>query len=410
MAKGLLSAVEVKAARTRGLYHDGGGLYFQVTDKGSRSWVYRFKLRNRTRYMGLGAFPAVSLKEARDKHVEAQRLARAGVDPIIARGAQRQIAASARSVQATCEAYVEAQRARWKVARNVVQIKQRLRDFVYTVIGHLAIADISLAEAKQVLVPIWTTKHPTANVVRRYMEEVVNYAIHEGLRSDESNPFEMKRLKYSLPVGVHKTKNFPALPYEQAPAFLPELRKQGGVKAKALEFIMLTATRIGDITGGGKDHSVPMLWSHVDLPGALWVIPDTKMSKPHTVPLSEPALRLLGEMQAYRDLSSDFVFPGRWAGTSLSPVTVRQLLRKMGYGGLATPHGMRSCFRTFASETTPVEKDVVESCLAHAQGELDAAYHRGSYLAKRRALMALWASYLEGETVSLGGSVVALRA
>ena len=81
----------------------------------------------------------------------------------------------------------------------------------------------------------------------------------------------------------------------------------------------------------------------------------------------------------------------------------------MGYAGIATTHGMRATFRTWASETTGYDKDVIESCLAHAQGELDAAYHRGSYLDKRRRLMAAWADFCEGRTMMQGAKVISLR-
>ena len=121
----------------------------------------------------------------------------------------------------------------------------------------------------------------------------------------------MKRLQFALPLGIHEVTSHPSLPFDQAPAFLAELRAmQEGVKAKAMEFVMLTAVRIADICGGGKEHSEPMMWSHVDMTGRLWTIPDTKMGRPHIVPLSEPALRLLGEMRRFKDPASDFVFPG----------------------------------------------------------------------------------------------------
>jgi len=408
VAKQELTDTKCKAARERGLYADGGGLYLQITERGHKSWVYRFRIHKRLRTMGLGAYPAVSLKAARDAHSDAKKLRDAGTDPIIARGARRQVAASALSVQAACESYITAQRARWKTESHAARVKQRLRDYVYPIIGHLPIADVTLAEAKQVLVPIWQTKNPTAGRVRQYLEDTTNWAIHEGIRTDESNPWEVKRLRFALPFGIHKVTSHPSLPFEQAPAFLAELRKEESVKAKAMEFVMLTAVRIADICGGGKAHSVPMLWEHVDMSGQLWTIPDTKMGKSHTVPLSEPAIRLLSEMRRFRDPSTDYVFPGRKRGTVLNAATLRHMLKAMGHAGEVTTHGMRACFRTWASETTNYEKDVIESCLAHARGELDSAYHRGSYLDKRRRLMAAWAAFLDGEAVRSEGSIVAM--
>ena len=351
----------------------------------------------------------MTLKAARIAHGEAKKLRDAGTDPIIARGAKRQVAASALSVEHACESYISAQRARWRTKRHVKQIEQRLRDYVYPIIGHLPISAIKVAEVRQVLVPIWTKKNPTAGRVRQYMEDVTNWAIHEGIRTDESNPWEVKRLQFALPFGIHKVIHHPSLSFEQAPAFLTELRKQKGVKAKAMEFTMMCATRIADITGGGKDYSVAMLWPHVDPSSQVWRISDTKAGREHVVPLSEPAMRLLGEMQRYRDPESNYVFPGSKRGSVISAATLRKMLADMGHRGEITTHGMRSTFRTFCSETTMIDKDVIESCLAHKRSDLDETYHRGSFLQKRRALMELWASYLEGNAVQLGGVVIPLR-
>lgn len=154
---------------------------------------------------------------------------------------------------------------------------------------------------------------------------------------------------------------------------------------------------------------MPMLWSHVDMPGRTWTIPDTKMGRPHVVPLNNQAMMLLGEMQAARDPTTDFVFPGAKRGTVINAATLRVLLQDMGLAGVATTHGFRATFRTWASETTAFDKDVIETCLAHAQGELDSAYHRGSFLAKRRLLMAAWADYCGDGTMMQGAEVLELR-
>ena len=110
-----------------------------------------------------------------------------------------------------------------------------------------------------------------------------------------------------------------------------------------------------------------------------------------------------------RDPTTDFVFPGSKRGTVIYAATLRYLLQDMGYAGVATTHGMRATFRTWASETTAYDKDVIETCLAHAQGELDAAYHRGHYLDKRRRLMAAWADFCGDGTMMQGAEVIELR-
>jgi integrase len=215
----------------------------------------------------------------------------------------------------------------------------------------------------------------------------------------------VRRLRYAFPQRIHKVKSHASLPFEQAPRLIAELRKQNTVKSLAMQFIMLNAVRVGDIVGGGKRTSSPMKWSHVDLTNKLWVIPDTKMGHEHHVPLSDPAMRVLAEMQHFRDPSTDFVFPGSKSGSCLNDATLRYLLRDMGYTGRMTVHGARSMFKTWAEEQTNHPVGVVEAALAHVKDGLTAAYHRGSYLQKRRVLMQQWADYLEGR----GAQVIQLQ-
>jgi integrase len=409
MAKqGLLTDAKVKSLKTPGLYNDGGALYLQVSKAASRSWIYRFYMNGRPvpRTMGLGRYPDVTLRDARAVHLEAVKLRDSGIDPIEARKVERQIASNVLTVKEACENYLTAQRAKFRTERHVKQIKQRLRDFVYPQIGHMAIADIKAAEARLVLAPIWESKHKTAGRVRQYVEDVVNWSVHEGLRSEDlSNPFEVKRLQYAFPLGIHKTKSHASLPFEQAPAFFAELHQQNTVKSLALQFIMLTAVRVGDLVGGGKQTSSPMKWEHLDLPNKVWIVPDTKTSTELRVPLSEPALRVLEQVRQFRDVSSDYVFPGKVRGSCLNDATLRYLLRDMGRD--FTVHGFRSTFKTFCAEITNYDRSVIEAALAHRAPELDRIYHRGSYYTKRQQLMDSWASYLvDGEAVQPEGTVV----
>ena len=103
------------------------------------------------------------------------------------------------------------------------------------------------------------------------------------------------------------------------------------------------------------------------------------------------------------------MFPDLKRGAAVSASTIRKIPKEMGYDGIASPHGFTSSFRTWCSEETSFDKGVIEAALAHRQSELDEAYHRGSFLQKRRTLMQHWADYLEGRAVQAGGEVVALR-
>jgi integrase len=406
---GRLKDKAIKATTEPGRYNDGGGLYFIVTERGGRSWEYRFDLNGKRRYMGLGGYPDVTLGKARELHQVATAMVRAGTDPINARKADKQIAASSLSVMEAAERYLAVKEVDWETERYPEQIRERLDTYVRPTIGDLPISDIGLAEAKRVLEPIWNTIRPTAKRIRQHLEGAVNWAIAEGVRKAEFNPFEVKRLEFSLSFADQKVTHRASLAHEQAPEFIALLRaEQESVKTLALEFVVLNAVRVADVVGGGKQHSEPMRWSHVNLVEKTWRIPDTKMGRPHVVPLSDAALRVLARVKRFRDPKTNYVFPGAVKGTVISDATLRYLIADLGYKGLATTHGFRATFRTWASDTTTYEKGVIEAALAHAQGELDSAYHRGSYLSKRKKLMAAWAGYLAGEAVRSEGSVVAI--
>ena len=252
-----------------------------------------------------------------------------------------------------------------------------------------------------------TRTHELAKRVCADLREIIDWATHNGHRDEKlSNPAELKRVKSSLPTGIRKVEHFAALPYSEAPAFLAKLREQKDPAARVLEFILLTGCRVSDVCGAHKAHSVPMLWSHIDLDTKLWRLPDTKSGKAHTTPLSEPAIALLKGMQCSPN-RSDIVFPSIRGDGPIRDTTLRRLLKDLGYGGVTTVHGCRSMLLTWAAECTAFPKDIVEMALAHTQSALDAAYQRGDLLFKRARLMREWADFC-GDTAP--STVIPLRA
>ena len=242
------------------------------------------------------------------------------------------------------------------------------------------------------------------------MEDVINWAIHEGIRTDESNPCgDQAAASSRCRSASTRSTHHPSLPFEQAPAFLAELRAQEGVKARALEFVMLTAVRVADICGGGKAHSEPMKWSHVDLAGRALDHPRHQDGPAaHRAAERCRRMRLLGEMRRFRDPATDFVFPGANArhraqrrhvaahaeGDGLwrrsRPRTACGLLQDLGQ----RVHGLSRRTSIEMAWPTPRPNWTRPICAAN-------------YLDKRRRLMGAWATFLEGEAM---GSVVPLRA
>jgi integrase len=189
-----------------------------------------------------------------------------------------------------------------------------------------------------------------------------------------------------------------------------ELRKQGGVAARALEFTILCAVRTGDVIGSNRDDAPPMRWSHVDLNAATWTIPKTKSGSEHKVPLPLAAAGLLRVIGKHR--LGEIVFPSpNSPSRPLGNGAMLTLLDRMGsrYAGL-TVHGFRATFKTWASERTNFPREVAEAALAHAiSDQLEAAYRRGDFFDKRRRLMNAWAEYCaspaskSGKVISLSG-------
>ena len=257
--------------------------------------------------------------------------------------------------------------------------------------------DVSLV--MKAIEPIWTTKPETASRVRGRIEAAIDWAAARGYRQGENPARWRGHLENLLPKKskVRRVEHHAALPYAALAAFMPELRQQEGVAARALEFAILTAARTGEVIGAR--------WSEVDLEARLWTVPAERMKagREHRVPLSGPALAIL---EAMREVSEgNFVFPGGKANRPLSNMAFLMLLRRMGRGDL-TAHGFRSTFSDWCSERTNFPAAVREMALAHTVSDkVEAAYRRGDLFEKRRAVMRSWANFC-----AASDNVIPLRA
>jgi integrase len=295
--------------------------------------------------------------------------------------------------QQCAEAYVTAHRAGWRNPKHVKQWSNTLATYAGPVIGKLPVDAIDHGLIMRVLQPIWTEKPETASRLRGRIEQVLGWATINGYRSGDNPARWRGHLQHLLPAKtkVRQVKHHAALPYAELPAFMVKLRQQDGISARALAFLILTATRTGDVLGGGRDDAPPMRWLNVDLDNRLWTIPKTKTGAVHRVPLSDAALAILDQMQPLRD-DSNVVFPGLRRGQPLSNSALLRLLDRMGAD--ITAHGFRATFKTWASERTGYAREVVEAALSHAiPDELERAYRRGDLFEKRARLMAEWAAY-----------------
>ncbi len=373
------------------MYADGGGLYLQVSDARARSWIFRFSLYGRSREMGLGPLHDVSLADAREKAAECRKLKREGMDPIEAREAERRRAlleaAKAITFKDAANSYIKAHGVSWQNAKHADQWQNTLTTYAYPVIGSLPVQSVDVGLILKVIEPIWATKPETASRVRGRIEAVLDWASARGYRQGE-NPARWRGHLENLlprPSKVRRVEHHAALPYSEIGAFIAELQKQNGTAARALEFLILTAARTGEVIGAQ--------WGEIDLAQKLWTIPADRMKsrKAHRVPISARALAIIESMEDLRDGNS--LFPGGKPEEPLSNMAILSLLKRMGRDDL-TVHGFRSSFRDWVAERTSYPSELAEMALAHTvANKVEAAYRRGDMFEKRRRLMNEWARY-----------------
>jgi integrase len=393
-----------------GMHHDGRGLYLAVSDNGA-SWVLRFTLRGRAREMGLGPYPVFGLAAARAKAIDAKQLLHEGVDPIEARKAARVQArldeARAITFQQAAEDYLQAHEARWRSSVHRQQWRNSLVQHVYPVLGALPVQAIDTALVMKVIGPLWKSAPETASRVRGRIERVLDAAKAQELRTGE-NPARWKgHLDTLLPPRseVLKVRHYPAMDYNKLPGFFVELNKQDGIVARLGEFIILTASRLGEATAAK--------WAEFDLDRAVWTIPAArtksgkKSGKEHRVPLSQRVIDLLQDLPR----AGELVFPRpEHPDRVVHHNQPTKLLRRLGHSE-ASIHGFRSSFMDWAHEQTAFPKVVIDMALAHTVSDkVEAAYRRGDLFEKRRRLMDDWCRHCTTPRAERGEVVVALRA
>ncbi len=379
----VLSARKVETAGP-GRYTDSDGLQLLVKPSGRRSWVFRYQLCGKRHDLGLGAFPAVGLADARKKAAAARKLLAEGKDP-------RPVAVRQRpTFEEIARETHKAKAAGWSSDRNAVGWLTSLEQHVFPKLGHLDVADVGTEQILAVLEPLWLTKTDTARRLRERMEAVLARATVSGLREGPNPALWRGHLALLLakPSKVAPRKNRPAMDWRAVPALWRRLQGDSDPAARALAWTILTAVRPGEARSARMEE--------LDLDAMVWTLPAEKMKarREHQVPLP-PIARELIESRVAFGADMGWLFPSlRRRGVHVSDKPLIDILRLAGEPS-ATAHGFRTCFRTWAGEATGVAREVVEHALAHAVGDVtERAYARGTLLERRRALMEEWSQFL----------------
>lgn len=390
----MLTTLKIKSAQPSERAYklaDAGGLFLLIQPTGSKLWRYKFRVNGLEGLQALGAFPEVSLAEARSEHSDARKLVAKGVHPVQARRQGRE--ELVRSELHRARGSFSAVAADWNAATAAnlrpATIAQRNREIDKDLIPRLkdrAIGDITRLELTVVLKEVESRAPEVARNLRNYLWGVFEYAIDSGLIEDNPVP----------PVRVLRKRNqsnHPALTAVLLGLFLRKLAAIDTIKEQtriAMLLVVLTACRKAEVIGAR--------WSEFDRRAAEWEVPAERMKagRAHWVPLSKQVLSLLSSLRAIVPSNSEFLFPNRDdPKRPMANRSLNALMERLGFSGDGTPHGMRAAFSTHFN-AMGANPDVIEHCLAHvADNRVRAAYNRHAYQEERRVMMQAWASQVD---------------
>jgi integrase len=381
-----------RLSKKPGRHGDGGGLYLRVLEGGAAFWSYRYRSNGQEREMSIGRYPELSISVARAKHMEMRkRVLVDKQDP----ARQKQQGASVPTFGEAAEAYLAAHERSWRNDKHRWQWRQTLTDYCAP-IRAMPVDAVDTAAVLRVLKPLWTSVPETAARLRGRIESVLDSARALGhIDENRANPARWRgHLDKLLPKRQRLTRgHHAAMPYAAVSAFMSKLKETPGSAAKALQFVIFTAARSGEVFG--------VQWDEIDFDAKVWTAPAERMKaqREHHVPLSDAALAILRGQLAARRGKQSYVFPGKSVRTPLSNMALTMTMRRLGEGEY-TVHGFRSAFRDWAAEHG-VDDSVAEQCLAHKIGTVvTRAYLRTTVLERRRKVMADWAAFLTGESAA----------
>ncbi len=378
------------------------GLYlFPTTTIGAGKWIFRFtspETRKR-RDMGLGRYPEISVKIAREQAWAARQLVEGGTDPLENRRRQQEqlhiiremptFEHAARTVHADLSPG-------FRNRKHIDQWINTLVEYVFPKIGNRGVDQITVRDFADCLKPIWLEKPETASRVKQRCDTVMKWCVANGYII-ASPVGVVDQLLSQQPGKRQRVEHHPAVPWRNLPAVYANqlVRGRASDTKLMLEILILTACRSSEVR--------MMAWNEIDFDKGIWTIPAARMKAKaaHRVPITSRVLAILQYKLAVTTDDNKLVFHSR-KGTPYSDMTITKFLRDQRVesdtpGRIATAHGFRSTFRDWASENG-YPRDMAERALAHTiSNATEAAYHRTDLLDKRREMMEAWRAFLMSE-------------
>lgn len=383
---------------------DGNGLFLLVSKSGGKWWRVKYRFGGKERKLSVGAYPDVSLKEARNRCLELRKQLEVGIDPSEARKNEIQAASGADSFETIARAWWKetAPKKRWKPT-YCESILNRLDQHVFPWIGKRRIDEIDAPELLQVFRRVESQGAlELAHRTKQYCGQIFRYAVAHRLAKYDPTPSlqgAMPSPKGKHYAAIKDPKKFAELLWE-IEEYAGQIVTKGALRLLPLVFVRSSELRLAQ-------------WSEFDLDRALWRIPAErmKMKTEHLVPLSRQAVAILRELEPLtnRGGTPNYVFPA--VASRLRPLsenTINQALRRMGYDKTQmTGHGFRTSASTLLHELG-WEHHLIEMQLAHAErNSVSAAYNFAQYIPKRTEMMQAWADYLD--MLRAGAEVIPIR-
>ena len=367
---------------------DGGGLYLEVSPAGGKLWRLKYRIAGKEKRLSMGTYPDVGLKDARERRDAARKLLANGVDPGENRKVQKaaRLERDANSFEVIAREWFAKNRDTWAVSHSD-KIIIRLENDVFPWLGGKAIAEITASDVLSVIRRIeGRGTLDTAHRSKGNISQVMRYAIATGRAERDPCP----DLRGALPP-INKS-NFASI---TDPVKVAELLR--AMEAFSGTFVVKSALLLAPLLFVRPGELRKAEWAGFDLDKAEWRYLVTKTKTEHLVPLAKQAVAILRELHALTG-QGRYVFPGRDPQRSMSEAAVNAALRRMGYDTKTeiTGHGFRAMARTILHEELHQKPEVIEHQLAHSVSDaLGTAYNRTKFLKERKAMMQLWADYLD---------------
>jgi len=384
-----LTDLEIKTAKPGETKQDGKGLMLIVDTNGNKRWTLRYQRPDGRRNMiGLGSYPDISATIARAHADEIRQRLLQGIDPVDHKKSEKLKQETA--IRGTFKAIAEewyAHKSKGWAKETGRKAREILDDSLLPRLAKKAISEISSADIKLVLLEIHERAPRLAIKARQYSNQIIHYAIQEGLRED-GRELSLKGALPDCKKGHYAAVTKPS----DLPALLKAIEGINSIHSRvALLVCLYTATRPGVVAG--------MRWDELNLDSKEWHIPASrmKMGNDHITPLPDQLISILCKL---RDLAgeSPFVFPGISdpINKHMHRDSLSKVLRENGMRDKTVTHGFRATFRTIARERLRIAPDVLEAQIAHAKkGEVQAAYDRTQFLEERHKLIQQWADYID---------------